>query len=71
MSDPLPGEEMKAMRQLLDSLPIYATRIGYRTDSTPEERAFGEAMFELDKRWQELRPVTEQPVAYPERRTTS
>ena len=53
--DPPPGAEMNAMRQLLDSLPIYATRIGYRTDSTPEEREFGELMFELDKRWRELR----------------
>lgn len=56
MTDPAPGEEMKVLRQLLDSLPIYATRIGYRTDSTPEERVFGERMFELDKRWQELKP---------------
>lgn len=52
--DPPPGAEMEALRQLLASLPIYATRIGFRTNSTPEEREFGERVFELDKRWREL-----------------
>jgi hypothetical protein len=55
VTDPAPGVEMQALRQLLDGLPIYATRIGYRYDSTAEERAFGERVFELSKRWDELK----------------
>jgi hypothetical protein len=49
-------DDEKALRQLLDALPIYAIRIGYRYDSTPEERAFGEAMLEIGRRWKELKP---------------
>jgi hypothetical protein len=43
--------DQEALTNLLDALPIYATKIGYRTDSTPEEQAFGEAMFDLHNRW--------------------
>ena len=43
------------LRQILDSLPIHAVKIGYRTDSTPEQREFADAVFELHKRWEELR----------------
>jgi len=50
-----PVDEAKALRQLLDTLPIYAARVGYRTDSTADERAFGEAVFKVHDRWVELR----------------
>jgi hypothetical protein len=49
------NDEANALRQLLDSLPIYATRIGYRTDSTDAERALGDAVFKVHERWAELR----------------
>ena len=52
-------DDEKALRQLLDALPIYATRIGYRTDSTPQERAFGDAMWDISNRWGELKPDLE------------
>lgn len=58
----MPESEAEAMRRLLDTLPIYATRIGYRTDSTPEERTLGEAVFKVHSCWLELRdpqPATE------------
>ena len=48
-------DDEKALRQLLDALPIYATRIGYRTDSTADERAFGDAMWDISHRWSELK----------------
>ena len=53
-NDPLPGEEMRALERLLDTLPIYATRIGYRYDSSTAEREFGDKVFELHSRWNEL-----------------
>lgn len=53
----LPFEsEAAAMRYLMDSLPIHATKIGYRTTSTPEERALGDALFRVHERWLEVRP---------------
>lgn len=45
--------------RLLDGLPLLATRIGYRPDSTPEERAFGMAVFKVAGRWAELRAELE------------
>lgn len=47
--------EAEALRQLLDALPIYATKIGYRTDATEADREFADAVLKLADRWTELR----------------
>lgn len=49
-------ENARLIRQLLDQLPIYATTIGYRFNSTDEERALGEALFKVHEAWQEVKP---------------
>ena len=48
--------EMEQLRQLMEALPIYATRVGYRTDSTPEEREFADAIWKVVERWDEVKP---------------
>ena len=55
MPDTTGPTEIEALRHLLDSLPIYATKIGYRFDSTDAERAFADAVFEVGRCWIELR----------------
>jgi len=45
------NQEAQDLKRLLDMLPIYATRVGYRTDSTPEEQRIGEAAFEAHRAW--------------------
>jgi hypothetical protein len=50
-----PISEAEAMRRLLDGLPIYATKIGFRTDSTPEERLLAEKIFKVHTTWAEIR----------------
>jgi len=47
--------EAEALRKLLDGLPIYATKIGYRNDSTDAEREFADVVFKVSDRWIELR----------------
>lgn len=48
--------EADAMRHLMNTLPIYATRIGYRYDSTAEEMDLGKALFEVHEKWLEVKP---------------
>lgn len=43
----------QVLRQLLDALPIYATRIGYRSNSTEDQQAFGKFLFEVGRQWDE------------------
>jgi hypothetical protein len=45
--------EAETLRQLLDALPIYATRVGYRTDSTDEERRIADAAWAAHRAWTE------------------
>ena len=49
------NEEGQQVWQMLDALPIFATRVGFRTDSTDDERRFAEALFAVNEKWQELR----------------
>ena len=48
-------DDATALRQLLDTLPIYATRIGFRTDSTEAEKSLGDALFRVHERWLEVK----------------
>lgn len=41
---------------LLDQLIIWAVRIGFRDDSTPEEQRLGEALMAVHERWLEVKP---------------
>ena len=41
------------LRYVLDSLPIIATRIGFRYNSTPEERSFGDFLWQVHRQWGE------------------
>ncbi len=43
--------EATALRQLLDMLPIYAVRVGYRVDSTIEERSIADAAWAAHRAW--------------------
>lgn len=47
--------ESEAMRRLLDGLPIYATKIGFRTDSTPEEELLARKIFKVSDAWVAIR----------------
>ena len=47
------SDDMNALTRLLDGLPIYATRIGFHSNSTDEERAFANHMFDLHRQWNE------------------
>lgn len=47
------------MQEILDALPIYAVKIGYRSESTIEERKLGEDLFTLHERWLELKAARE------------
>lgn len=49
-------DEMDALMKLLGALPIYATRIGYRDDSTDEQRKFADSLFDVSAKWAEVRP---------------
>lgn len=48
--------EAEAMTHLMDNLPIYATKIGYRTDSTEAEATLGQALFAVHEKWLEVKP---------------
>lgn len=52
----LPQTDAEALTQLLDALPIFATKLGYRDDSTPKERALADAAFKVHETWLEVRP---------------
>lgn len=41
--------------ELMGPMPIFATRIGYRYDSTPAERRLGEWLMKVQREWVELR----------------
>lgn len=43
--------EADMLRRLLDELPIYAVRVGYRIDSTDEERRIGDAAWAAHRAW--------------------
>lgn len=43
----------QVLRELFDALPIYATRIGFRTNSTEDQQAFGKFLFEIGRQWNE------------------
>lgn len=47
--------EAEAMRRLMDGLPIYATKIGFRTDSTPEEELLARKLFKVSDAWLAIR----------------
>jgi hypothetical protein len=51
--------DAEAVRELLDSvlgpMPIYATRIGYRTNSTPDERRLGMFLFRIAREWDDFK----------------
>ena len=51
-----PQEKVEMLRQLLDMLPIFATTIGYRCDSTDAEREFADALFKVTETWTEVKP---------------
>lgn len=42
-----------ALRQLLNGLPIYASRIGIRSNSTPEQTEFMHFLFQVHEQWRE------------------
>lgn len=52
-------DDAEAVVELLDSvlgpMPIFATRIGYRMNSTPEERRLGEFLFRIAREWEEFK----------------
>lgn len=50
--------EAKHLGELLASLPIYATRVGFRRDSTDAERKIGEAAFAAHEAFLEHREPT-------------
>lgn len=52
----MPETEAETMVKLMDMLPIFATKIGYRSDSTEEERKLGEAIFRVHEKWVEVKP---------------
>lgn len=52
------NQEAQDLKRLLDTLPIYATRVGYRTDSTPEEALIGEAAFAAYRAWSDAMSTT-------------
>ena len=41
------------LRYIFDSLPIIATRIGFRHNSTPEEQSFGDFLWQVHRQWGE------------------
>ena len=53
--------DQEALLKLLDQLPIYAVKIGYRGgehedgESTEAERAFADALFDIHTKWLELK----------------
>jgi len=53
------NDDTLAVVELLDNvlspMPIFAMRIGYRTDSTPYQRRLGEFLFGLARRWDEFK----------------
>lgn len=60
--------EAAAVHHLLDTLPIYAVRIGYRAEdpddptadgreSTDQERALADALFTVHEKWLEVKPA--------------
>ena len=46
---------VEVLDKVLGPLPIYATRIGYRHDSTAYERRLGDFLFKIAREWDEFK----------------
>lgn len=45
----------QVLRQILDQLPIFATRLGFRTNSTQEQEEFARFLFRTHQQWLEFK----------------
>jgi hypothetical protein len=61
------NDDTEAIAEVLDKvlgpLPIYATRIGYRHDSTDYERRLGEFLFQIAREWDEFKESERVPAS--------